>query len=323
MNEKIYAFRIKEKAELLKSSSGGAFTALSNYFLDNQWPILCSLYNYESKQMEFSLIHSKTDRDKCRGSKYFQSKPLNSYKDAIKYLKNNRDKQLLFVGMGCQAEGFRKLAELSGVRDRTTIVDIICTGVPSPKLWKEYVSNKGNVEYLTFKDKRNGWNSPTAFVQVNGVEEPIDDFVKLFYSHLALRPSCYECSFAKIERNIDITIGDFWHIEDSMPDFKSNDGNSLVIAHTEKGLEIFNQIKDNAEWRESNSTDCMQNMLNRPTPRPEMREKFWKDYYKKGISYVMKKYLGISIVTKLKGKIHRMVDIIFAGGGVQTNISSP
>lgn len=290
MKEKIYAIRIKDEKELIKSSSGGAFTVLSDYFLDNNYPILCSSYNYNLNQLAFSMITSKEERDRCRGSKYFQSFPLDTYKESIEFLKNNMEKQLLFVGMGCQAAGFRKLAEISGVRDRTTIVDIICTGVPSPKLWKEYVKNIGKIEYLTFKDKRNGWNNPTAIVKVNGREKSISDFVKLFYSHNALRPSCYECPYAKIQRNVDITIGDFWHIENSMPDFKSDKGNSLVIAHTEKGQELVEKIKDKVEWRESNAVDCMQNMLNRPTPRPDTREDFWNDYQEKGISFAIKKY---------------------------------
>lgn len=310
MEDKIYAFRLKNRDELLKSSSGGAFTAISDYFLNNQLPVVCSYYNYQNNQMEFTIVSTIEDRDKCRGSKYFQSKPLNAYKNAILYLLENKNKQLLFVGMGCQAEGFRKLAELSGVRERTTIVDIICTGVPSPKLWKEYVSEIGKVEYLTFKDKRNGWNQPTAFVIVDGIEKSIDDFVKMFYSHNALRPSCYECNFAKINRNVDITIGDFWHIENSMPDFKSDEGNSLIICHTEKGLDILKKIKATADWRESNGVDCMQNMLNRPTPRPLTRERFWKDYQKKGISFVLKKYTGTSFMSKVKRKVRKILSIL-------------
>lgn len=322
MEEKIYAFRIKDKDELLKSSSGGAFTAISDYFLSNQFPVVCSSYNYQNKQMEFTIISTREERDRCRGSKYFQSKPLTVYKDAILYLQENDKKQLLFVGMGCQAEGFRKLAELSRVRERTTIVDIICTGVPSPKFWKEYVSKKGEVEYLTFKNKRNGWDAPTAFVLVDGVEKSIGDFVKIFYSHNALRPSCYECNFAKINRNVDITIGDFWHIENSMPDFKSNDGNSLIICHTDRGHEILEKIKENADLRESNTVDCMQNMLNRPTPRPATRDEFWANYYQKGISYVLMKYTGMTFMTKVKQIIHHVLEQIFRGGVPTKSYSS-
>ena len=95
----------------------------------------------------------------------------------------NPEKELLFVGMGCQSDGFRKFSEIKGIRDRVYIVDIICHGSPSPKLWREYAESiqkkDGKITYLTFKDKRNGWKSPTAYVKVNGAEKPIKDYVSI------------------------------------------------------------------------------------------------------------------------------------------------
>lgn len=38
---------------------------------------------------------------------------------------DNPKKELLFVGMGCQSDGFRKFSEIKGIRDRVYIVDII------------------------------------------------------------------------------------------------------------------------------------------------------------------------------------------------------
>lgn len=65
--------------------------------------------------------------------------------------------------MGCQADGFRKFAEMKGFRERVWIVDIICHGSPSPRLWKDYAESAekkyGKITYLTFKDKRNGWKA--------------------------------------------------------------------------------------------------------------------------------------------------------------------
>lgn len=95
----------------------------------------------------------------------------------------------------------------------------------------------GKITYLTFKDKRNGWKSPTAYVKVNGAEKPIKDYVKVFYNRCALRPSCYECPYATTERKTDMTIGDFWHIEETIPDFYDPNGNSLFLIHTNRGEE--------------------------------------------------------------------------------------
>lgn len=118
----------------------------------------------------------------------------------------NPVKKILFVGMGCQADGFRKFAEIKGFRDRVWIVDIICHGSPSPKLWREYAESLtqkiGKITYLTFKDKRNGWKTPFAFVVVDGQEHPIKDYVKVFYNRCALRPSCYACPYTVTERKM-------------------------------------------------------------------------------------------------------------------------
>lgn len=126
----VYAGRVKDKDTLIKSSSGGAFTAISDYFLSNGDAIVCAVYNYDTHVAEFQLITTEAERDVARGSKYMQSKPGNVYKNAASWLKANPDKRLLFVGMGCQAEGFRQFSEVAGIRDRVWVVDIICHGSP-------------------------------------------------------------------------------------------------------------------------------------------------------------------------------------------------
>ena len=138
---KVYAGRLKDRASLLRSSSGGAFVALSDCFLDNGDAVVCAVYNYEDHATEFQLIENREERDKSIGSKYMQSKPGKIYKIAEDWLINHPEKRLLFVGMGCQADGFRKFAEMKGFRERVWIVDIICHGSPSPRLWKEYAES--------------------------------------------------------------------------------------------------------------------------------------------------------------------------------------
>ena len=162
VNTKVYAGRIKEKKIVMKSSSGGAFTAISDYFIERGDAVIAAVYEYDNYNLNYKIIQSKSDRDKAIGSKYMQSRVGNIYNEAYYWLKQNVDKKILFVGMGCQADGFRKFCEMKKIRDRVYIVDIVCHGMPSAKLWKEYaeyIENKykGKIKYLTFKDKRNGW----------------------------------------------------------------------------------------------------------------------------------------------------------------------
>lgn len=134
----VYAGRLKDKSALMSSSSGGAFTALSDFFLKNDNAVVAAIYNYENHMTEFQMILDEKQRERAKSSKYMQSKPGDIYREAYRWLMENPEKELLFIGMGCQADGFRKFSEIKEIRDRVYIVDIICHGSPSPKLWREY-----------------------------------------------------------------------------------------------------------------------------------------------------------------------------------------
>lgn len=316
----VYAGKMKDRDALMESSSGGAFTALSDVFLDNGDGVACCTYNYASHVSEFVLATTKEERDTARGSKYMQSIPGDIYTKCAEWLKENPNKNLLFVGVGCQSEGFRKYAELMGIREQVYIVNLVCHGSPSPKIWREYAAeletaNGGKMKYLTFRDKRKGWESPTAFCIVNGNEVLLNKYTHIFYNQCALRPSCHVCPFATTERKVDLTIGDFWHIEEKMPDFYDPDGISLFLIHTERGLELFNAIKKSLDYRRSNVKDCWQMNLEMPTPASPLRSVFWRDYKKKGVNYIMKKYGSVSLAARVRNKIMR----IYGGGVFELN----
>ena len=313
----VYAGRLKDKSALMSSSSGGAFTALSDAFLKSGDAVVAAVYNYENHTVEFQMILDEKQRERAKGSKYMQSKPGDIYQEAYRWLMDNPKKELLFVGMGCQSDGFRKFSEIKGIRDRVHIVDIICHGSPSPKLWREYAESiqkkDGKITYLSFKDKRNGWKSPTAYVKVNGSERPLKDYVRVFYNQCALRPSCYECPYATTERKTDMTIGDFWHIEETIPDFYDPNGNSLFLIHTDRGEELFEKVRDNLDYRLSNTAQCWQANLEAPTQKSGQRDVFWNDYQKRGIDFVIKKYGTVPMKTKVKNKLLK----ILRGGGYE------
>lgn len=107
---------------------------------------------------------------------------------------------------------------------------------------------------------------------------------------MALRPSCYECPYTLIERDTDITIGDFWGIDKKIPDFYDSMGTSLFIIHNQKGMELFDSVKTQLDYRECTIEECMQSHLEKPTEKPENRFQFWIDYYENGINMILKKY---------------------------------
>ena len=303
----VYAGRIKDRQTLLRSSSGGAFTALTNVFLKRGNAVVAAVYNYQTHRTEFHLILTEEERDAARGSKYMQSDPGRIFRDALSWLKANPDKCLLFTGLGCQAEGFRKFAELKRIRGRVYIVDLICFGSMSPGLWREYARSlekrhHGKITYLSFRDKRNGWEKPSAYATINGHEVPVNDCLNVYYGRCALRPSCYVCPFTSTERKTDITIGDYWNIEKALPDFYDKDGVSLLLIHTRRGLRLLRQAGTELDCRRSDKSLCPQPNLSAPSKRPAQRDRFWKDYRRKRAQAVIKKYGSVD-----GGRLRRLI----------------
>ena len=305
----IYAVRLKDREKLLASSSGGAFTALCEGWDSG---IIACRYDHGESREKFDLFPDASGAKAASTSVYVQSFPDGIHKKAKQYLEADPERRLLFVGMGCQAAAFLKFAEESGFRDRVVVCDIICHGSPSPKLWKEYIAAQekkhgGRVTYVTFKDKTNGWKKPTPYITINGINIEIRDYVRLFYSGCSLRPSCHVCPYASVDRNTDITIGDFWGIDKVHPDFYDPMGNSLVIIRTHQGRELFGKACAFLDTLKSDRESCLQKNLKEPTPASHEREKFWQTYEKGGIDALLKKYGQEKKRVRLKKFIKKLI----------------
>ena len=306
---KVYASRIKNQEILAKSSSGGMFTTFTDYLIDNNYAVVCSIMDYENKTLEFSIVNDKNKRDEARGSKYFQSDTKNIFSDSIAYLKADDNHKIAFVGTGCQTEAFRKNIYMHNLNDRVLLIDIICHGVPSKKIVMEYIKyltgGSGKFDYITYKDKRNGWSKPVSLIKYNNKEYKLNK--DICYNANIIRLSCNVCPYTKTKRKSDITIGDFWGIEKQHPEFYSETGNSLVLIHSKKGMELFNRIKPNIEYVESSVDKCLQPNLQKPTMRSKDRAKFWNDYNSKSFSYVVKKYEMIGLYKKICNKAKKII----------------
>ena len=309
-----YAARHKDENIRSGSRSGGIFTALSDYVLEQNGVIYgCILTD------DFSAIHiradNKQDRDRMRGSKYIQSRMHDIYKSVKRDLAIGM--KVLFSGTSCQIAGLKGF--LGKDYANLICIDIVCHGVPSPKVWKSYLSwqeTKHGVKVKTvdFRNKTDfGWRShiETLYFE-NGQTVNSKVFTTLFYGHCILRPSCYKCPYKSVMHPGDITIADYWGIEKAAPELDDNKGVSLVLINDDKGVKVFDEIKDRIIWKETRLEDSMQPPLKAPFPEPENREKFWNDYRNKSFDYIAKKYGGIglkykiiSILSKIKRKLVR------------------
>ena len=59
-----------------------------------------------------------------------------------------------------------------------------------------------------------------------------------FLNNICLRPSCYQCPAKSGRSHSDITIADFWGVNNFNIDLDDNKGTSLVLINTNKGLEL-------------------------------------------------------------------------------------
>lgn len=312
----VYAAYLKDEERLKYSSSGGMVTALSDVALRFDYAIVCSVYNYEKNICEFKLLTTAEERDEARGSKYMQSYPDDIFGEARKWLLENPTKKLMFFGTGCQTAGFLNYIEIHNMRSRVVAVDLICHGVPSPVIWKQYITALTDkytetLREISFKDKRNGWEHPTSVAYFGDKEVSIQQFRNMYSRRHIIRPSCYECQWCKTDRDTDLTIGDFWHIGERVSDFYNPMGNSVVLLHTEVGKEVFDYCTEYLEYQECSVKQCMQPNLKNPTARPEMRDLFWKEYKTKGLEYVTQKYGVKNMLNRVRIKLDNI-----RGGGI-------
>lgn len=209
---KVYAVQHKSETVRAASKSGGIFTAVSDWILTQNGIVYgCALHE------RFRAVHIRAlnaeDRDRMRGSKYIQSKLGDTYENVKNDLIDGR--VVLFTGTSCQVAGLKQY--LGKEYENLLCVDIVCHGVPSPKVWDEYLrwqeeKNKTKVMKVDFRNKTDfGWRAHKETLTFeNGKNISSKVFTTLFYGHSILRPSCYECPYKSVMHPGDVTIVDYW-----------------------------------------------------------------------------------------------------------------
>lgn len=289
---KVYAIKNKDTDIRKESSSGGAFSLIASCFIQNGGVVYGASFDNEFV-VRHTRISRVNDLYKLRGSKYVQSKMDDIYKNVVFDLKNK--KAVLFSGTPCQVQGVKKLVSQLGLDKRLYVIDIVCHGVPSPKIFKEYLAYKARIENksikeINFRNKQFKWKECRETICFNEDPKIIDmsEWTRLFYGHEILRKSCYCCKFTNLNRTGDITLGDFWGIERSNPSFYDDVGVSLCLINNEKGEELFSKISTECYCVEEQIEHTEQPQLYKPVRAPELRKVFWWIYDKKGADYIFK-----------------------------------
>lgn len=284
---RIYAAWQKNESERLAATSGGVFTIIAKKFIEDGGVVYGAAFD-EDNFIKHIRAETMTDLLRIRGSKYVQSDTLAVYERVADDLKSG--KRVLFSGTPCQVSALKCY-----VKNQTNLfcIDIVCHGVPSPRVFKDYIENLNHkyhskAENINFRFKSPGWSVFSMRVQFHNGAEYIsskfqDPYLGLFLAEgdLTLRESCFQCKFTSPERCGDITLGDFWCIRAKKWKQRGVEkGVNLVAINSQKGDMLFDGIKsqlycEKHNWNEaigSNQSFIM------PWKKPIQYDQFWKDY---------------------------------------------
>lgn len=323
-----YAARHKDINEVMKSRSGAAFVAISDYILDQGGVIYGAGYKDHFRVAHKRAI-TKEERDEFRGSKYVQSDLTGVFRQVKEDLKNGLT--VLFSGTPCQTAGLNSYVGKK-LRENLILVDIVCHGVPSPYVWRDYISYleckyKSRICKVNFRDKSvHGWRShvETYEIEHDDVKKESTVFTSIFYKHIMFRHSCGICYYTNLKRPSDITIADYWGWERTDSHLNVDDkGCSLLLCNTEKGCQLFDAIKNRMNVVSAELANVMQSHLEKPSEIHSRRSEFEKCYSEKGFKYTLSKTimenkkislrslrrLCINVIRTIKRTINRILCI--------------
>lgn len=283
---KYYGVILKDHTKLMESQSGGAFCALAEYFL-NRGGIVYGCGLDKDNDACYMRITSIDELYTIKGSKYVQSNLGDTFNLVKEDLSNG--KLVLFSGTPCYCLGVKNFASNLQNYNNLYTVDIICHGVPSPLVYKKYrdeleMRNHKKISRFIFRVKnRGGWSiHMEKIVYEDNSEEIRDDYTKLFYTNLPLRPSCGKCRFSTMKRATDFTIGDFWGVKQRYPDFYNPDGVSILFCNNQRSIEMFNEIRSQFDVIETDSCNAIQPNLVHSSKIPKCNKLFWWGFKKNG-----------------------------------------
>lgn len=285
-----YAVKHKDTLIQSKSSSGGVFSAIATYVIQ-QGGIVFGVKFENDWTAHHHYTQTLKGIEEFYGSKYIQSSTDYSYIETERFLKEN--KLVLYTGTPCQIAGLKKY--LGKEYDNLLTMDFICHGVPSTRIWKQYLKETGleedRITNIFFRDKnKNGWKKYHFTIESSSNDSLSEihyynPFIKGFLHNLYLRPSCHCCKYKEYNSQSDFTMGDFWRVRKYYPKFYSKNGVSVLIANTSKAISLLPLL--NIEYlsidKEQVINSCP-SITNVSQPHPS-RNEFWEQI-EKGLSLI-------------------------------------
>ena len=233
------------------SSSGGFFYELARNVISSGGVVFGVAFSNDFHKVGHVQASTLDELEPIRISKYVQSEVESTFPLVKTALVQGR--QVLFSGTPCQIAGIKSY--IGEVPDNLILTEVVCHGVPSPKVWDIYLSGLekeqgSRVKYISFRDKSKSWRRSdflALFENGEEVRQPNSEnpYMKAFLRNLSLRPSCTRCRFKSFSSGADITMGDFWGSTEMGNSYNDDVGISVVALNTPKGHSSFDSVKDN------------------------------------------------------------------------------
>lgn len=287
----VYAGWNKNEKIRLESSSGGVFSVLAEYIFKKKGYVCGAAFD-DKNHLKHIIVSNKKDLQKLRGSKYVQSEIGNVFYDIKKLL--NKNKYVLFSGTPCQVAGLKNF--LKNDYEKLLAIDLVCHGVPSPRVFKKYICEiekvkKCKIDQIDFREKSTGWKDYSFQLSddkkiILNCKHNDDLFFKGFLKNLFLNKICTGCPFSKFPKCSDITLGDFWGIWNYKKELDDDKGVSCIIINNKKGLNFLNKIDKNIFYKKINKEKTIEKLLTiyNPCDAHQNREEFFKNLDNNNIS---------------------------------------
>lgn len=321
----VYAAKNPNEKIRIQSSSGGIFIMLAENTISQGGIVFGARFNEK-----WEVVHDYAETIEgiipFRGSKYVQSRIGDNYIKAQKFLKKGRE--VLFSGTPCQIAGLNNF--LSKEFDNLLTVDVVCHGVPSPLVWRDYLdylfqTGKITTESqdtlpigsISFRDKGMGWKNFSFVIKDKGGKISVNEtlhkniFMQGFLKNLYLRPSCYNCPSRAGKSQSDITIADFWGIANYYPEFDDDKGSGLVHVNSDKGKNKFIAISSDNIKTDYHKAFVGNPAIEKSCSIPKQRQIFWSQYSQRGVECISSicSKMTPSITRRLLNKIKRISNI--------------
>lgn len=285
---RVLAAKNKNNEIIMNSSSGGLFTAVAEKCISSGGVVYGAAFDPEWK-LRHIAVEELSELSYFQGSKYLQSEVVNVFSSVKEYLKEGR--QVVFSGTPCQIAGLKRF--LNKEYDNLLAVEIVCHGVPSPKIFREYLARCLNsrtfsdIVEISFRDKREDWVNYHFVVKTIGekgrmtlIDERASQnlYMQSFLKNYNMRPSCYQCAFKSGSSTADITLADFWGIWDLLPEFYDKYGVSAVFINTDKGDEYINSLDVDSITIDSEDIFSSNSSLHSSPHEPSDRNYFWESW---------------------------------------------